>query len=620
MGHDHSHHSRPNPPPAVAILPPEVARVIAAGEVIERPASVVRELVDNSLDAGAMSITAEWDTGGMELIRVHDDGGGMARADLELCWKPHATSKIRTVSDLEHASSLGFRGEALSSIAAVAELSIASTVRGAETGYRLDVRGDTARVAPAPPAAGTTVEVRRLFAELPARRRFLSRAQGESGAIRNTIQDRALAWPEIRFSYGRDGEDATVMPPETMAERVARVFGSAVHAGDLSELSGSGEGFHATIVAAHPDVMRRDRRLMQVCVNRRRVWEYKLVQAIEYAYRDVQHGGVFPVAALFLDVDPELVDFNIHPAKREVRLRTMGEIHHRVVDVLRSWLRAYARRTVQLDRELFTSGEAVTGPRGERGAYPGGGAVSQRPAPRARVTPSTGAATARHDSGRRNHGDGGAAPFHPELKAVPPGGPRAWDDLAVAEGDAASGGHDAPAIYRGTIFGTYLIVERGERVYLIDQHAAHERLLYDRFAAARIAQPLLVPHRFAVSPDEDAAIERHQEEYARLGIRLDRRGPGEWELAAMPVQYRERTGMLVETIRELGGLNDALDRRFIAEIACKAALKAGDFLDGLSADNLIAEILSLEEPRCPHGRPLWVELRREDLDKLIGRR
>ncbi len=590
----------------VAVLPPEVSRRIAAGEVIERPASVVRELLDNSLDAGSRAIDLLWTAGGREEIRIADDGRGMSRADLELCWLPHATSKIKTIEDLERTDSLGFRGEALSSVAAVSELEIATSIEGAETGHRLRVReAELVSLDAAPPGRGTTVVVRRLFANLPARRRFLARSQAETHAIRNVIMDKALPFPDVRFTHRSDAASVRVLPPQSLIERCAEVFGAAAPPQSLKRIEGGGDGFTVTLIAAEPAIVRRDRRLIQVFVNRRRVWEYKLIQAVEYAYRDVQHGGLFPVAAVLVDIDPALVDFNIHPAKREARLRVGGEIHHRIVGLLRSFLRAYAVRAVQLGPDL----PSLYGDRDREAARAPEG-VAERPSPstagRAETVPQRPAhGSVRHSvAARAIHGK------------TPTTGTRApaFDSATRAVPD------DEDLVYRGTLFGTFIIVERRDRAWIIDQHAAHERILYDRFAADRTSQPLLVPAEFETSEDQDRLLSRHADEYREIGMVLERVADSRWRLSAAPTEYRANVEDLIDTILELGGLNEALDRTFIAEMACKAALKAGDYLDDMTAVELARRTLALPEPRCPHGRPLWIELTRADLEKLIGRR
>jgi DNA mismatch repair protein MutL len=641
----------------VALLPAEVSRRIAAGEVIEKPASVVRELVDNSLDAGASAVDLAWESGGSEEIRVRDNGSGMTRQDLELCWKPHATSKIRTLEDLDHARSLGFRGEALASVAAVSELTIESTTPDASTGHRLEVRHARLEgITVAPPRPGTTVTVRRLFANLPARRRFLSRAQAETRAIRNTVLEKALPFPTVRFTLPGPGKTEQVLPPQSLVERTALVLGDSCPAQSLTELTGSGEGFFCTVIAAHPEVVRRDRRLIHVYVNRRRVWEYRFVQAVEYAYQDVQHGGVFPAAAVFIDVDPELADFNIHPAKREVRLRNAGEIHHRIVTILRTHLHAFAVRAATWEpreRELDTWDLSAT-EGGGKGAgshtweWPAGAGRARNEsveAGRARNEP-VGEGRTRYEpveAGRARNEHSGEEPggsprprrssigagrssgppvsFRHDLPAVPPHvaevSPRGQTEDDHAPKSAASA---APLHFHGTVFGTFSLVERGDRLYIIDQHAAHERLLYDRLAADRTPQVLLVAEEFEVTRDQDQLLEAHRNEYGELGVRIERSGDRRWQITAIPAEYRFQVETLIEAILELEGLHESFDRQVLAGIACKAAMKAGDYLDGLSGVELARRVLALPEPRCPHGRPLWVELDRDQLERLIGRK
>jgi DNA mismatch repair protein MutL len=565
----------------VQVLPAEVSRRIAAGEVIERPASVVRELLDNSLDAGADRIDISWDTGGLREIRVFDTGNGMTHDDLELCWKPHATSKIRTLKDLEVTRTLGFRGEALSSIAAVSNLMISSQ------GHQLHVReARLLSLKPTAPWDGTIVTVQDLFSNLPARRKFLSRPQSEGTMIRAMVLEKALPVPGVRFSLTGSGGKSEILPPQSPAERVAAVFGSSITSHNLTELTGSGDGFTLQILAADPEIMRRDRRLVQIFVNGRRVREFKMMQAVEYAYQDVHHGGVFPVAAVLIEVDPELVDFNIHPAKQEVRLRNSPEIHHRIVEVVRGYLRAHTIRATQWKPgELDTpSWPATVSERDQRGSTN-----------ETRIT-----------------GESGYQPYarrsYPSEPVTPP---VSFDYQRQAVPDMR---------FLGTIFRTFNLVEYQNKLYIIDQHAAHERLLYNRLQEDRIPQNLLVPEDFEVTEDQDARLQKHVRDYELLGIVLRRLAEGRWQLAAVPAAYTRQIETIIETVLELQGLEEELDRQFLARIACTAALKAGDLLDEISGLELARKVFALPVPRCPHGRPLWVELDRGELERLIGRR
>ncbi len=573
------------------MLPDSVAKRIAAGEVIERPASVVRELIDNALDAGAATVEVEYTGGGIEQIRVVDNGTGMGPEDLAMCLLPHATSKIRSLEDLAHTTSMGFRGEALASMVAVADVEIRSRMSGTDGGHRVFVPpGSPPRVEPAPCPPGTRVDVRRLFSDLPARRRFLSRPQTEAGQIRQALLDKALANESVRFVLSHQGERRLVLQPGSVANRVATVFGDRVPEQALTTLTGSGEGFRYTIAAASPDIARRDRRLIQACVNGRRVWEYKLVHAVENAYGEVLHGGLFPVAALFLDISPDLVDVNVHPAKREVRIRTIAEIHHAITETLRSFLRAYLVQTVVVEREFSF--------------------------------PATHARDRRREAGTLTD-----ASFSPAAPVTPPAGrtgprPAFFSDTerrAVAETPGPHRPDEDGLRYVGHLFDTFLIAADRERAYVIDHHAAHERILYDRLRDARAKQKLLIEEEFETTPEEDRALRNHRDEFEELGVVLERGDQGGWRLVAAPAEYRENAQEMIETIRELGGIQGAWDREFLARLACKAAVKAGTLLDAGTSLELARHTLALPEPRCPHGRPLWVELDREALLRLIGR-
>ena len=577
----------------VAVLPPSVANRIAAGEVIERPASVVRELLDNSLDAGAKSIEIAHEGGGLELIRVHDDGVGMEHADVELCWKPHATSKIRTIEDLDRALSLGFRGEALASMAAVAELTVTSTPRTqprADHGHRLLVRNNRLdRIEATAALPGTSVEVRNLFGNLPARRRFLKHPTAEAQAIRAEVMDKALAHPSVRFTLHATTGAPLVVPEASLVERAAAVFGDKVPAQTLHQLQAEDAGFRITIVAAEPAVVRRDRRLIVPIVNRRRIDEYRIVQAVEYAYRDVLHGGLFPVALVLIDVDPELIDFNIHPAKREARIRPLGQIHHRIVSTLQGFLHAYRVRDAVRERVLWEDE-----PERQPASY----------SPRAVFNTV------------RDTANAPTAVPKPQRPASYQNWPQ-YAPVAQRANEPEARFHDLR--FLGRVYGVFILVENRGELLAIDQHAAHERILYDRFRLSRGAQPLLVPEVFQVSEDQEAQIANHVEEYRALGIGLEQSAPGTWQLTAVPSAYRDSIAELVETIIELRGLNQEFDREFVAQMACKAALKAGDYLDDASALHLARQTLALEDPRCPHGRPLWITLSREELFRRIGR-
>jgi DNA mismatch repair protein MutL len=562
----------------IHILDPSVARKIAAGEVIERPAGVVRELLDNSLDARASRIEVGLEGGGTELIRVVDDGHGMGRDDLERSVLPHATSKIATDDDLLHVRTLGFRGEALPSVAAVSRLDITSAPPE-ETPHRLRVEaGRVTALEPAPGAPGTSVAVADLFYNVPARRQFLKRPGSEFTTARSVFLDKALAFPDVEFRLASNGELKSVLPRADRVERIAAAYPQRTEPAMLHEIEAAGEGFRALVVAGEPTAPRKDRKALQVFVNRRRIWEFALVQAVEYAYRDYLHGGLYPVAYLFVDVEPELVDFNIHPAKREVRFRNLPEIHRRVVSALSSYLSVFDRRAVSMG-EALPFGESTV-------AEPSGSSAPAHAAPSGRAT------------------------F--DLSRVLAPTPSADHAAEPTTGD------DPGFRYLGQIMGLFLVVERGDRLYLVDQHAAHERIIYDRLRSGAGGQELLFPVRLEVHADAEQTLRGKRDELRRLGIELAERD-GAWELLTVPSAVPVEAESLAALLMDLLDQPADFERELYASLSCRSAVKDGDALAPQTAISIVRGVLGLDNARCPHGRPVWAEFTRDQLVSLVGR-
>ncbi len=567
----------------VQVLAPEVARKIAAGEVIERPASVVRELLDNAIDAGAGSVELQIANGGIDSVRLVDDGWGISPEDLSTCILPHATSKIRSAEDLEHVASLGFRGEALASIAAVARLEITSRTPGNDTAYRLTAEAGKAKP-PQPVAAqpGTTVVVNNLFYCVPARKKFLKNPRAESAAVRATLTERATAFPELQFRFFVDGSLRAFYPPASASERIAALFADAVPANQLHEIRGSGPGFQITTVLAAPEHYRRDRKQIQVFVNRRRIAEFAFVQAVEHAFTPFMAGGRFPIACVFIECEPELVDFNVHPAKKEVRFRTKAEIRRRLVEVIREFLHAYDRSRHDLR----------TVPPADHGTPPP-----------ASETSTAGLFTEDKEQGL-SAGERVAmihrsrAPIVPDTPPAPAG---------------------AEFRYLGQVYGVFLLVEYRGRLFALDQHAAHERVLYERYRAHRNRQQLLVPIEIEADEPQERHLSASQAAWAELGLTLTQLAPGRWRIEAVPAACRDEEQLLSEAVLEAAPHTDSLSDRFYTELACKAAVRDGDPLEPGAAEQLISDTLRLPQQRCPHGRPLWIEISREELFRRAQR-
>lgn len=617
----------------VKVLRDSVARRIAAGEIIERPASVVRELLDNSIDADAGEISVYVDGGGIERIRVIDDGLGMTEEDLRLCWLPHATSKIETEEDLQRVRSLGFRGEALAGIATASRAEITSRPReGDESAYRLVVHGGELRsLEPTAGKAGTVVEAADLFYAIPARRKFLKRESAETSACRQVFLEKALAFPERAFKFHTRGELRLFLPPGTLIERIAAAYPKGLDARALHLLKGTGEGFSLEVVAAPPEFSFRDRRYLQIFVNRRRIWEYALVQGVEYSFGDYIPGGRFPACFVYIDIDPALVDFNIHPAKREAKIRNLPEIRGRLTEALGNYLRGVARK-----RALSPDGDFS--PTGLPGLdFPGDHRPdSRRPSPGlADAIPPTGIPG--RIPGHRSRPffsppGGGPAPgsqdlhiheipaadFSPEDPKPGTGsGPMA--ETGAGEKTPGGGTTGEAFIYRGQAFGLFLIAERGDQLFLVDQHAAHERIIYDALAADRVPQRLLFPAEFESEEDNTEVVRRNAVEVLPLGIHVEERGPRLWAITALPAVYRGGEEEIIQTLGSFHGAAGALKKELFANLACKKAVKDGSPVDPATAAEIIRQVLPLENPRCPHGRPLWFEVSREELFKHVGR-
>lgn len=608
--------------PRIHVLPPETARLIAAGEVIDRPAAVLREFLDNAIDAGATDIAVEIEGGGVDLVRVVDDGEGMDAEDLGLAVLPHATSKISRADDLLTARSLGFRGEALASIATAARLEITSRDGTSAEAHRLSAGPHAApTIVAVPGRRGTIAQSARLFEDYPARRQFLKRAQAEASLCRQVFVDKALAHPEVAMRFTSEGRLAFALRPAVPEARVVEAY-AEIPSGLAYRVRFSGPGCSGSVVIASPAFYRNDRRLMQVFVNRRRVQDAGLLQALDYSFEGFLPGGAHPAAFLFAEVDPALADFNIHPAKREVRLKDQQGLRHAFVEAVKAFLLELSRREPSrvspvADAELGLVWEET---RQEAGGAPdGGGGYSG------------------YGPGRPAGAEGGAMTSGPGWAA------KSWDSLgelrervgsvdearSAAEGGAADRpglpGGPKEARYLGKALGLFLVAEAGDALYLIDQHAAHERLLYDGFMASPpAAQDLLVPAVFEPEDDaEEAALEEAAPGLAALGFGLGKEG-GSWLVTALPSPLdRDPVGAIREILAR-GAVGQGAGARgarsaALATAACRAAVKDGDELEPAAAAELARRALGLPEPRCPHGRPVWVRLSREELFRLVRR-
>ncbi|MDR1420312.1 MAG: DNA mismatch repair endonuclease MutL [Treponema sp.] len=598
----------------IRVLPPAEARKIAAGEVIDRPAALIREFLDNAIDADARNIEVYIEEGGIKRTEVVDNGSGMSREDLLVCRLPHATSKIRSLEDLAVLRTLGFRGEALAAAAAVTRLEILTSRDGREA-WLLESEPDGAEpaVTQSRRTRGTTVRALGLFDAVPARKRFLKREGSEGGLCRQAFTDKALAFPERSFRFTQDGGLKDYFPPSGLKERFAAILLKPGEETFLHEISAPGGDFTVTVIAGGPELYRNDKRRQYIFVNRRRIYDYGLLQALEYGLQGWFPNGSHPVGAVYIDIDPRQADFNVHPAKREVRFADAGTIHHALTTALRDFVRhlygSPGRRSGEFSggQDLFA---AESGAPYMTGREEGGMSGGNGPAGRYAGGAGTGGA------GRFGAGHAEALAMEALLENPP-----RFSPLPGRNGETRNETHPGETLrYAGRIFGLFILAERGDRLFIIDQHAAHERILYDRFLSGPVPrQELLVPIPFETeSGEDDSFLLAHSEELGRLGITLERDGKA-WRIAALPSGWRTGDRETVKEILSLKNAGKNIAEHWAATLACHTAVRDGDYLDQESALALAGEALALPMPFCPHGRPLWMELNRGTLLKAVKR-
>ena len=592
----------------IKILPPEEARRIAAGEVIDRPAALVREFLDNAIDAGAANIEVSIEEGGCKKVEIADDGEGMSREDLELCSLTHATSKIRGLDDLETSLTLGFRGEALAAAAAVARLEIICSTDGRQA-WRLETGPGESyplKLEQTRRTKGATVRALNIFENIPARKRFLKREGSEASLCRQAFTDKALAFNTINFRFIQDGKLKDFLPAvPSKKERFAAALLQAGEEGFLHEINVTGTGFSAAVVIGGPELYRNDRRQLFVFANGRRVQDYSLIQAMEYGAQGWFPNGTHPVGAVYVEIDPALADFNIHPAKRDVRFRDPGAIHHAVSGGLRNFFRGYSLRTSRADAETERDSRA--------------GAEAQREEKEFEFTHNND--TKRNTKEYERFTNYDSTPSRLREKSFEINS----QDLRERFSEINSSvGENVPVYGKarliGRVFGLFILIEWGDKLYIIDQHAAHERILYNRFLSQPILkQELLAPIPFTTeSDDEDAFLEAKREELSSLGVDIEKDEDG-WRIEALPADWRLGDVATVKEILDLRTASENMAERWAAALCCHAAIKDGDCPDDETALALGMEALELPDPRCPHGRPVWTEIGKDALYKAVRR-
>ena len=613
---------------SVRILPPELANQIAAGEVVERPASAVKELLENALDAGARRCEVEIEAGGVGLMGVSDDGSGMSESDARLCVQRHATSKIASFAELGHMRTFGFRGEALPSIASVSRFELTTRSRDDDAGIELAIEGGAEPVIrPTGAPVGTRVTIRDLFYNVPARRKFLRSTGTESGHVTDVVEAAALARPDVTFKLTRDGRPVREwLHVASRAERVAQVLGD----GELTRCAGSRGPLSVEAFLGRPESARAGAGGLRLFVNDRPVRDRALALAVAQAYGSVLERGRYPRGVVYLDIDPALLDVNVHPQKSEVRFADPRAVNDALYAIL--------------SRELSTAFSLPPGRRWnpQKAAPPAPppppepdpdpadpwGLSGGAPPPPARTAPAPSAAAPAPSA---------AAPT-PSAAAPSPRYEKSDEPLVAVQDSARSPIRPRPEMrwsnlrFVAQVRHTFLVCEADDGLYVLDQHAAAERVMFDKLRKAYrdnavSSQALLFPVVVEVTGAESDLVAARAEEIASVGLDLRVRGPESISVHAVPKLLQKTSperlvrDLLSEVMRSGGrGFSDAVDLA-LATMACHASIRAGDPISASEGMALLGALDGADfAGHCPHGRPVVTFTSWHELDRRVGRR
>jgi DNA mismatch repair protein MutL len=588
-------------------LPPELINRIAAGEVVERPASALKELVENALDAGARQVSVRLSAGGLELIEVADDGCGMTAEEMLLALERHATSKLPD-DTIDQVTSFGFRGEALPSIASVAHLTLESRTRGSD-GWRIEIdHGEKIAEGPAALPPGTRIRVERLFDKVPARRKFLRSPRSEYAACLDAVKRLAMARSDVAVSLDHDGRRILSLQPADPPARVAALLAAELDRHGIG-IDCAREGTRLTGVISLPTFNRGMADQQYLFVNSRPVKDRVLVGALRAAYRDLIARDRHPIAALFLDVPLGEVDVNVHPAKTEVRFRDPQAVRGLIVGGLRRALDEESQRSAAREQAaapvMWTSSATYDDALHHHPREGGGHGSKQSEIPAFAGMTTLADARALFDSA-------------PAARAEPAVEPVRSYPLGVARGQVAA---------------TYIVAEADDGLVIVDQHAAHERLVLERMRAAReggtvAGQALLIPEVVELDEPDCDRLESASGELAGMGLEIERFGPSAILVRAIPAALGKAdiAGLVADLAAEIAGLGGPLSLRdkldlVAATIACHGSVRAGRVLSVAEMNALLREMeVTPRSGQCNHGRPTWVKLGHGEIEKLFGRK
>ena len=659
----------------IAALPDHLVNQIAAGEVVERPANALKEIVENSIDAGATAIEVELAGGGIRLIRVSDNGGGIHPDDIELALHRHATSKIKTLNDLEHVASMGFRGEGLASIASVSRLTLTSRQDG--SAHATQVKAEDGKLSSPTAAAhpvGTTIEAAELFFNTPARRKFLKSENTEYAHCATMLERLALAHPHIAFSLKRDGKQVFKLPAQSLHERIAAIVGEDFQAASLEIDSGNG-ALRLYGAIAKPTFAKGKTDKQYCFVNHRFVRDKVMLHAVKQAYRDVLHNALTPAFVLFLDLPPEAVDVNVHPTKTEIRFRDSQQVHQLVFHTLN---KALADTRADLTESVGNAGEVLHEITGIRPAATSSENEPSelRPHPTASSENIFAAAPSAHASEPRNaFSSGKTAPMPYQAARAPQqrslslresraalntyaelfkntAADEADIELAQFEqarfGTTSATSSETPArtfsddpkpelpplgFAIAQLLGIYILAQAEDSLLLIDMHAAAERVNYEKMKRQRQengnlqSQRLLIPVTFAASHEECAALADHADALAGFGLELSDMGGNTLAVRAVPAMLGKAdvVSLAKDVLGELAQVGNSQtieehENHILATMSCHGSVRAGRQLTLPEMNALLRDMENTPRSnQCNHGRPTWVKLTLKELDALFLR-
>ena len=612
----------------IRILDKKLANMISAGEVVEKPASVVKELVENSIDAGATRIVIGIIDGGIQQIEIADNGCGIEPEDLPLAFKPHATSKITSSEDLFAIATLGFRGEALASIAAVSEVEITTKTQGSELATKLKISGgDVLETSQTAAQTGTRIVVQNLFFNTPARKKFLNKPKIEEKDVTKIVERFMLSYPHIKFQYKVNGELIYNTLGTGLYDNIYLIYGKEV-ADKLVKVHFSNGKYTLEGYTSMTTLTKPNRSFQVSFLNGRMVKDIYMENAIQFAYQDYLMSGNFPVCFLNLKVPFDTVDVNIHPSKQEVKYENVREINIFFIDALKRTLENTQSKKVT---EMFKPNYQTLSVQDK---------LNEFKAQMAKLSKEYGTSYQKTEDMALN---ACAAPLQNVNLAKPKAlqgsfsksdkeyftnfKPKPLQQALQMEIEGAKDQNPYKII--GVLFQTYILLEVGDKLILIDQHACHERKLFDKFMAEVEAQtfstqPLLCPYTFSCSTEEAKFFNQHQEDFASIGIVLEEFGQNVFRVMEVPflirdMEYGDFFAEIKANINRINFSKSLLNKDFLAQAACKSAVKAGDKLSDKEIRALLADLENTEKLTCPHGRPFVHTISKRDLEKWFKR-